>query len=271
VKAEYGIEAAALGLFMISAAVITALIDHPSSPVRHAVADPLLRRALVGIGMGLTAILLIYSPMGKRSGAHMNPAVTLTFWRMGKVAGADALAYGGAQFAGGVIGLAVAWLALGQWLADIAYIATRPGPGGALLALAAEAAISFGVMLTVLVASNTPGAAPYTGLMVGGLVACYITFEAPLSGMSMNPARTLAPTLLGGVSTPLWVYFLGPTAGMLAAGDLYARWHGLHRVRCAKLQHPATGHCIFCGGRTAVEAAPATAVGPLHPMQRPRP
>ena len=94
--------------------------------------------------MGATAILLIYSPWGKQSGAHMNPAITLTFTRLGKVAPRDALAYMVAQFAGGLAGVLIARMALGGRLAhpSVDYAATLPGPWGASVAFVAEAAIS---------------------------------------------------------------------------------------------------------------------------------
>jgi aquaporin Z len=85
-QVEYAIEAALLGLFMIAACGFTVLLEHPASPVRHTLPDPVIRRMLMGLAMGSTAVTLIYSPWGKRSGAHMNPAVTLTFARLGKVA-----------------------------------------------------------------------------------------------------------------------------------------------------------------------------------------
>ena len=87
---EYLIEAAGLGLFMVSAAAMTTLLEHPASPVRLALPDPILRRILMGLAMGLTAASLIYSPWGRRSGAHFNPAVTLTVLRLGKVSRRDA-------------------------------------------------------------------------------------------------------------------------------------------------------------------------------------
>ncbi|MGH7166316.1 MAG: aquaporin, partial [Nitrospiraceae bacterium] len=99
---EYLMEAAGLAVFMISAAVFTTVLEHPASPVRQAITDPVLRRALIGLAMGLTAIGIIYSPWGKQSGAHLNPAVTLTFLRLGKIQVADALFYVLAQFAGGL-------------------------------------------------------------------------------------------------------------------------------------------------------------------------
>jgi aquaporin Z len=82
---EYLMEAAGLGIFMISAAVVTALLEHPASPIQQAISEPLLRRLIIGVGMGLTAIAIIYSPWGQQSGAHLNPVVTFTFFRLGKI------------------------------------------------------------------------------------------------------------------------------------------------------------------------------------------
>ena len=137
---EYLMEAALLGLFMISACAFTVLLQHPASPVRGAIPDPFVRRLLTGIAMGSTAILLIYSPWGMQSGAHMNPAMTLTFTRLGKVAPRDAVAYVVAQFAGGIGGVLIARTAFAGRLADpnVGYAATLPGPWGAPVAFAAE-------------------------------------------------------------------------------------------------------------------------------------
>jgi aquaporin Z len=101
---EYLAEAVGLGLFMMSAGAFATLINAEDSPVRAAVPSELARRALMGLAMGVTAVALIYSPWGRRSGAHINPATTLTFWRLGKVARWDAVFYVAAQFAGGVVG-----------------------------------------------------------------------------------------------------------------------------------------------------------------------
>jgi aquaporin Z len=86
---EYVSEAAGLGLFMVSACVFATALSHPASRLVQALPDPLVRRMLMGLAMGTTAVALIYSPWGRRSGAHLNPATTLTFWRLGKVATPD--------------------------------------------------------------------------------------------------------------------------------------------------------------------------------------
>lgn len=245
--AEYAIEGALLGLFMISACVCTVLVEHPASPLRTVLDDAVLRRALVGAAMGLTAIVLIYSAWGRRSGAHFNPAVTLTFHRLGKIRTRDALGYVGAQLAGGIAGVQLAALVLGTPVAhpSVAFAVTVPGTAGSLAAFAAEVVISFVQMTAVLVLSNGRHAR-LTGVVAGLLVALWITFEAPLSGMSMNPARTLASALAAGEWHDLWVYLTAPLLGMLAAAEVYVRRHGVQRVYCAKLRHhDGTLACIF--------------------------
>lgn len=256
-------EAALLGLFMISACTFTVLLQHPASPVHGAIPDPFARRLLTGLAMGATAILLIYSPWGKQSGAHMNPAITLTFTRLGKVAPRDALFYVAAQFAGGLAGVLVARTALGGLLAhpSVDYAATLPGRWGAPVAFVAEAAISCLLVLVVLSVSNHPHRAMYTGLCAGLLVATYITIEAPVSGMSMNPARTFGSAFFAGNWTALWIYFTAPLLGMLAGAQLYLARRGPQGVFCAKLHHQNSKRCIFCehhGARIPAATPPGT-------------
>jgi len=245
---EYLMEAAGLGLFMISAAVVTALLEYPHSALYHLLPDPVVRRALIGMAMGLTAIGIIYSPWGKRSGAHLNPAVTVTFFRLGKIQGLDAFFYVLAQFAGGLIGLLIAAIAIGMAIEHPAvnYVVTVPGIEGAGVAFAAEACISFGLMLVVLVVSNHPMLNAWTGVFAGMLVAFYIAAEAPLSGMSMNPARSFASALPAHLWTDFWVYLTAPFLGMLLAAECYVRFPGARRVLCAKLYHDNNKRCIFC-------------------------
>ena len=183
---EYLMEAAGLGLFMISAAVFATVLEYPGSPLHKAIPDPLVRRALMGLAMGLTAIGIIYSPWGQQSGSHLNPAVTFTFFRLGKIEPPDALFYIMAQFAGGIAGVLLAQAALGMLIAhpSVNYVVTVPGLAGPTVAFLAEVIISLGLMLVVLIASNTRNLARFTGLFAGLLVATYITVEAPLSGMT---------------------------------------------------------------------------------------
>ena len=248
---EYLIETVGLGVFMISAGFFTTLLEYPGSSIRGAIADPWARRALIGLAMGATSIGLIYSPWGARSGAHFNPAVTLTFYRLGKVAPWDAAFYVGAQFLGGLTGVLLVRAALGQAFGQppVDFAVTVPGPPGLWLAFMAEFVISLGLMTTVLYTSNHVTLMRYTGLSSGLLVTLYISLEAPLSGMSMNPARTLATALPSGVQDGLWLYFVAPPLGMLLAVDVYRLITGRSHVLCAKLNHATSYRCIFrhCG------------------------
>jgi aquaporin Z len=246
-------EAWGLGTFMVSAGVFGTLLFHPASPVARAIPNPLALRGLMGALMGLTAVALIYSPWGRQSGAHLNPAVTLTFLRLGKVRPWDALFYVLAQAAGGTLGVLLVAGVLGPLFRDppVAYVATMPGEAGVAAALVAEILISLGLMTVVLLATNTPRAARLTGVFAGLLVALFITVEAPLSGMSMNPARSLASALPGGLWHAFWIYLVGPPAGMLLAAELYRRLRRTPEVVCAKLVHHTHRRCIFrCGYAT---------------------
>ncbi len=244
---EYLMEAAGIGLFMVSACGFGALLEHPASPVRMALPDAAVRRALMGAAMGLTAIGIIYSPWGKQSGAHINPAVTLAFLRLGKVAPADAAFYALAQFLGGAAGVWLVVAALGRWVSDppVSYVATLPGPAGPWAAFAAEVLITFILMSVILRVSNAPRWARWTGLCAGVLVAAYITVEAPVSGMSMNPARSFASAQAGRLWGHLWIYFTAPPLGMLIAAELYRL--ARRPAACAKLHHQNDRRCIHCG------------------------
>jgi aquaporin Z len=254
---EYLIEAGALGAFMVSAAVFAVVLYHPSSPVASSLSSEWWRRGWMGLAMGTTAVVIIYSPWGQRSGAHMNPAITLTFYRLGRVPGRDLVGYVASQFLGGVMGIALVAAALGSRVAhpSVNYVTTTPGAFGEAGAFLGEGIISFGMMLTVLSVSIHPKLARFTGLCAGFLVGAYIVFEAPLSGMSMNPARTFGSAVLAWNFTGLWIYFVAPPLGMFLAAELFTRRYGLRRIICAKLHHPHDGPCIFgCRERAAAAA-----------------
>jgi aquaporin Z len=246
---EYLIEGGALGVFMVSAGVFATLFEYPGSPVHAAIADPGVRRALIGVAMGLTAIALIYSPWGQRSGAHMNPAVTLTFLRLGKIHRWDAVFFVMAQFIGGTVGVVLVATALGSAFthAPVSYATTVPGSGGPWIAFMAEALISLMLIFAILVASSTPRIARFTGVVAGCLVAAYITFEAPFSGMSMNPARSFASAAPALMWQGFWIYVIAPVLGMLAGAQLFLLVRGRQAVACAKLIHPDNQRCIHCG------------------------
>lgn len=254
----YALDGLCLGLFMISAAAWATWLQHPASTLHtwltSTVSHGPTGRLLMGVAMGATAVALIYSPWGARSGAHMNPAVTLTFLWLGTVSRRDAAGYVVAQFVGGAAGLLIAaWLLDGR-LAHPAvnYVATTPPDGSAGWAFAGEVAISFVMMTAVLELRGRPRTAPFTGLAAGCLIALFIAVESPLSGMSMNVARSLPSNVLAARATTLWIYAAAPLLGMWLAAARYVGWHAFRRrpapMACATLHHTRHRRCIFCGG-----------------------
>lgn len=241
------IEAISLGLFMISALGFTILLEHPASPVRAALPNPDLRRFLIGGAMGATLLSLVYNRFGARSGAHLNPAFTFTFWRLGKLDGGKAGLYAVAQFLGAAAGVVLVVGVAPELAADshVRHAATEPGIYGIPGALVGELVIAFAQMSIVLRVSNSRRLHAWTGVFAATGVALYIGFEAPLSGMSMNPARTLASSLFEDRHSSLWIYFSAPIVGMLLAAELYVRRVGIERVYCAKVHHASDAPCRF--------------------------
>ncbi len=244
---EYFMEAWGLGMFMISAGLFASLLEYPLWPLRQIIENPFVRRFLMGAAMGVTAVGIIYSPWGKRSGAHINPAVTLAFYRLKKIAGWDALFYILAQFLGGYLGIVLVSLFVKEAISSpaVKYVVTVPGSNRILAAFGAETILSFMLMLTILFTTNRKQLNSYTGLLAGILVALFIIVEAPLSGMSINPARSFGSALSAHIWTAFWIYMLAPPLGMLAAAEIYVRKKGLKEVYCAKLHHNNHERCIF--------------------------
>ena len=244
---EYLIEAACLGIFMVSACSFSVLLQHPGSLLRQMIPNASLRRSLTGVAMGLTAMALIYSPWGKQSGAHLNPSVTLTFFRLGKIEPWDAWFYVVAQFAGGTMGVLLSALVWGEAIAEqnVRYAVTVPGGRGSGVAFIAELVISFLMMMMILNVSNSARFARFTGVIAGALVATYVTIESPLSGMSMSPARSFASAAPGRLWNSLWIYFTAPPLGMMLAAQVYLWWRGKQAIFCAKLHHDNDKRCIF--------------------------
>jgi len=246
---EYLMEASLLGAFMVSACFFGSLYEFPDSPIHQAITSAFLRRLLMGLSMGLTAIAIIYSPWGKQSGAHINPSVTFTFLRLGKIKFWDALFYITAQFFGSVLGVFLVAQFLGRQVSDpaVRYVVTTPGPRGPWVAFAAEFIIATGMMSAVLYFSNHHRLSRYTGLFTASLVATYITLEAPLSGMSMNPARSFGSAFPSGIWDHFWIYLTAPLLGMFTASEFYLWRKGGQAVKCCKLHHDNYKRCIFCG------------------------
>jgi aquaporin Z len=252
---EYLMEGAELGLLMLAVTALSVLLLGHGASAQRSIHSALLRRALLAAGVGVTVTSLIYSPIGRRSGAHFNPAVTLTFFRLGKVRRADAIFYVVFQLLGAVAGVGLAAVALGGRLSDrsVDYAATVPGSGGTAAAFAAELGLAFVFMSILLVTVNGPYGERWTGVVAGSVIALFIFIEAPVSGMSLNPARSVGSAVPAGHWGIVWVYLIAPVAGMQLAADAYVRVRGRKHLRSAKLIHDDRTRCIFLcdchGGR----------------------
>ena len=243
----YFYEALELAIFKLSACVFSVILFHPDYAALRLIHSPLFRRLLMGLAMGLTAVAIIHSPIGKRSGAHFNPSITLTYFRLGKIQSRDALFYIVFQFLGGIFGVAISAFLLGRQLAvpAVDYAITVPGIYGTTAAFFAELFMAALLMGIVLWTSNRPRIAPYTSYCVGILIMFYILIFAPVSGFSINPARTVGSAVFAQVFTALWLYFLAPVLGMMLSAELYLRSYGEDRILCAKLHPDPTYPCPF--------------------------
>jgi len=263
---EYLMEAWGLGAFMISAGLITTVLEYGNSPIHQAIENADLRRMLIGLAMGLTAIAIIYSPWGKQSGAHLNPAVTLTFLRLGKIKALDAVFYIIAQFVGGALGVLLTWAVLGSAFAEppVDFVNTKPGVAGSFVAYFTEVAMAFGIMLMVLTALASGRLMRFIGVFAGLMVATYISVLAPFSGMSINPARSFASALPAYLWDYLWIYFTAPIVGMQLAVEVFRLGKLGCEKFCAKLDHDPAYRCIHCGHQPASHAAQSRGAATLR-------
>ena len=246
----YACELAGTALMLFWGVTAVAFMWGAGSPVPP-ITNLALRRLVTGVLFAGGATAVVYSPLGQRSGAHINPAITLAFWRLGKIGTADAIAYVIVQFAGAVVGVAAAAFAFGDLVRSVQFGVTTPGEGwqwaGAFLA---EAISTFLLAFTIFICINKPRIAARTGLIAGSLVALLVMIEAPVSGTSLNPARSFAPALFVPVFRDQWIYFVAPTLGALVAATIVRDRWGASTV-CAKLYHTAKYPCPFetCGYR----------------------
>lgn len=217
----YLCEALGLGIFMISAGFFAAVIDRPDMPLYHYIPSEILRRAIIGITMGLTAFFIINSSFGKKSGAHINPSVTIVQYRLGNINAIDAIFYILFQFIGAALGVLLIYLLMPHPIASppVNYIVTRPYPT-ITIAFIAEFVISFILITVVLYSNTTKSLSAYTATFVAIMIAVFITIEAPFSGMSMNPARSFGSAIIANQWPAFWIYCIAPPLGMIT-GELF--------------------------------------------------
>jgi aquaporin Z len=214
-------EALGLAIFMISACFFSAMLFSEKSS--WYLPNAMFRNILMGIAMGSTALLIFYSPFTAPSGSQINPAVTLTFLRLGKMCSYDALFFAVFQILGGVVAVYIMQLLMGAILIDtpVNSAVTIPGKFGIAGALVTELIIAFITISVVLFTSNSDKLKKYTRIFAGCLVCTWVIVAGPISGFGMNPARSFASALPANIWTAFWIYLFVPFIGMLLAAEFY--------------------------------------------------
>lgn len=184
------------------------------SPLGRALADSRLRFLLVGVAFGVVVAAIAMSPLGRCSGAHLNPAVTLALWARGRTDSRDLAGYALAQTAGALAGTAAFALAWGPWARGIDYARTSWEPVGAARGVLIEAGLTCALTAAIIGSMSLRRWAPE---VVAPVLAVAIWIGSAPTGASLNPARSLAPDVIAADVSGLWVYVVGPLAGAMAA------------------------------------------------------
>lgn len=243
---EYAVEAGFLALFVLAAGLVSAWMEAPSTVFPGAPQEPALRRLLAGVAMGLALMAMIYSPWGRRSGTHLNPALTLAYLRLGKIGRPDALFYILAQIAGATVAVTLLrWGALMPAAAQPALLASSIGPSDERVAFATALVLAATAMWLILYTSNHARWYRWTGVLVGLLFMLVVACAAPLSGFGINVARLLAVDATAGITAAHWVNLVPPLLGMQLAVEGWRLASRRPQVLCAKLAHNTHGRCIF--------------------------
>jgi aquaporin Z len=240
-------ESAELGALMLSVCICGTLIYGDESPFKPFALSGITKSLLMGTAVAVTTFLIIRSPFGRRSGAHLNPSVTLAFFWLGRVHRWDAVYYIMAHFAGATAGVLAARQILGLRLAapSVLYMVTVPGTHGSAMTFAAEFLLSALLMVMVLYSSNHRLLFRFTPALVAVLTILFFVLSPSKSGFSINPARTFSSALLAWVWQGVWIYFSAPCLGTLSAAAIYIKTVGLNRVYCAKVFHDMRSVCPF--------------------------
>jgi aquaporin Z len=234
---DWGCELAGTAFQLFVGFGAVAIFESRHSPVADAL-PAWARLVLIGIVFGVLAAVVALSPIGRRSGAHLNPVVTLGFVLRGHTPVGDALGYVAAQVAGALAAAALFVLAWGSWASSVGSARTAPASSfPAWGVVGVEAGLTAGLLLTVFVMVSSSRTARWTPAAVTGVLAGLIWAGAPYTGASMNPARTFGPDAVTTTFPALWAYFVGPAVGALLAAVLYKLGGRERRTLTAKLFH----------------------------------
>jgi aquaporin Z len=244
---EYGAELLGTA-FLLFAGVSAVILDFGTgSPVAHFLPDKGARLLLTGLLFAGSGSLVAISPLGKLSGGHINPAVSLAFWMQGKMHHFDLGGYMLGQFLGAVLGSLLLVIVWGARAASVGYGATVPGAGFPLwIVFLAEVCMTFLLVILIFHFVSNNRLMHWTPLMVWILVALMVWLEAPISGTSLNPARSIGPAMVSWVWHDQWIYLLAPLIGALLAVAAFRLLMSRERdVLTGKLFHVSHYRSVF--------------------------
>lgn len=246
---EWSCELVGTAFQLFFAFVWVATLESPDSPLQQNLPWPPIRLALIGLVIGLLAAIVAVTPIGKRSGAHLNPAVTAGFWARGQTHIHDLIGYIVAQCIGAIIAAALFVRVMGSWAETAGYAKTEPRPGlSEVAACGIEIVITFIMVITIFLMLSAKKTARWTPLAITIVLAILIPVGGPPTGASMSPARTLGPDVATGSYVALWVYIAGPLAGAILAALAFPVLFAGRRVLTGTLFHDPryrTTHATF--------------------------
>ncbi len=224
----FAAEAIGTGLLLFLGISIVIFNWGEGSVVAKLIPSEPARRILTGFMFGSVGCLVTISPVGKISGAHINPAVTLAFWLRGKIKSTTMTGYIISQLIGGVLGT-IPLLFWGKQGESIQYGITLPGDAGLKSAFIGEIIATACLIIYLYIFIGRKSLRNYTPYGIPFLYAILTWAEATFSGCSTNPARSFAPALIAGNFTDHWVYWIAPAVGVIIV-SLFFRWRRINRM-----------------------------------------
>ncbi len=244
---EYGAELLGTA-FVIFVGLSAVVFDMGKGlPMEQLIPDHSTRLLITGLIFAGSGSLVAISPLGKLSGAHLNPAVSLAFWVQGKMHNHDIGGYIIGQFLGAILGAALLIAVWGRYAASMNNGMTLPGTGYSLgYVFLAEVFMTFMLVLSIFIFVSNQRLMRWTPLMTWLLVATMVWLGAAISGTSVNPARSFGPALLTWFWQDQWLYWIAPPLGaMIAVGAFRLLAMGEREILTAKLFHVPHYRCIF--------------------------
>jgi len=244
---EYGAELLGTA-FLLFAGVSAVIFDFDKSlPLAHLLPNKSVRLLITGLLFAGSGSLVAISPLGRLSGGHINPAVTLAFWAQGKMHRFDMGGYILSQLLGAIIGTLLVALVWGGHAANVSDGATVPGAGYPLgIVFLAEVILTFVLVLSIFLFVSSHRLMRWTPLMVWILIGVMVWLEAPISGTSLNPARSFGPALVSWLWQGHWLYWVAPPLGaLLAVGAFRLLAIGKHDVLTGKMFHTPHYRSVF--------------------------